>query len=639
MQLKTYFAQDASGNIIPNAQVFVYLAGTTTLASGIVDQDGAPLTNPFNADSSAAVVFAAPDGEYDVKCSGASRTVTIRAQLFDGGAFKAALAASGGSALVGADDGAGGSLWTTVAGFIAFLLSSLGSSVIGFLQSGAGAVWRSIQDMLRERLSITQFGAVAAAGVDNTTAIQNAINEALASGKALHVPAASVPFEHGELSVPYDPTKRLRIVGDHGISYFSNAKTSALKFTGTSGYAITVQGRPGGSGGPNQGSPVSFELGRVAFIGNASCDGALRIARGWFAKIENNAFFGFSKTTGGVVAFDAGDVDSGGTSFAGSSYVENNTFASSGRCIVLTGATGGQVNAMTIRGNKMLDQSYGVISSFSVVPYAEHVIIEGNHFEGTLESDIYSQGAASNWVIERNYFEQNNAAKNSPRVWFEGSANYAITVERNTFSKQLQAAGQALVRIANARGVSVKNNVSNYGGQTDRYSVDLITCTDAEAQAMPSAGSATPYPVLMNNYNIRTGTIDDKWRTPLSSAVSFYGISSGDGWPGGTSQTISAIQNKTNGFVNVQFNTTITTKSASGTSVLIGLLPLANNGPEVRFPVVTENVTGTKPFYAVLLNGGVNAQVYDANGTALNYQTAVAVGSKFFANLQYITQS
>lgn len=105
MQLKTYFAQDASGNIIPNAQVFVYLAGTTTLASGIVDQDGAPLTNPFNADSGAAVVFAAPDGEYDVKCSGASRTVTIRAQLFDGGAFKGDLAAPGGSALVGYDGG------------------------------------------------------------------------------------------------------------------------------------------------------------------------------------------------------------------------------------------------------------------------------------------------------------------------------------------------------------------------------------------------------------------------------------------------------------------------------------------------------------------------------------------------------
>lgn len=186
MELKTYFAQDASGNIMPGAQVFVYLAGTTTLASGIVDQNGAPLTNPFNADSSAAVVFAAPDGEYDVKCSGASRTVTIRAKLFDGGAFKAELAATGGSALVGADDGASGSLWTTVAGFIAFLLSSLGSSVIGFIQSGVGAIWRSVMDKLRETVSVADYMTDAQRAdiltgtptLDIAPAIQAAINAA-----------------------------------------------------------------------------------------------------------------------------------------------------------------------------------------------------------------------------------------------------------------------------------------------------------------------------------------------------------------------------------------------------------------------------------------------------------------------------
>ena len=182
MQLKTYFAQDASGNIIPNAQVFVYLAGTTTLATGIVDQSGAPLTNPFNADSSAAVVFAAPDGDYDVKCSGASRTVTIRAQFFDGGAFKSDLAATGGSALVGADDGAGGSLWTTVAGFIAFLLSSLGASVIGFIQAGVGAVQRTLQAKAREVVTVTDFGASATAGVDSTDAIKKALSAVPAGG-------------------------------------------------------------------------------------------------------------------------------------------------------------------------------------------------------------------------------------------------------------------------------------------------------------------------------------------------------------------------------------------------------------------------------------------------------------------------
>ena len=170
MQLKTYFAQDASGNIIPNAQVFVYLAGTTTLASGLVDQDGAPLTNPFNADSSAAVVFAAPDGEYDVKCSGASRTVTIRAQLFDGGAFKADLAAPGGAALV------------------------------GFQQAGTGAVTTTVQSKLRETVSFDDFGVVGDGTTDDTAKAQNAINAAV--GKRLIGNGAKTYLFKDQLTIP-----------------------------------------------------------------------------------------------------------------------------------------------------------------------------------------------------------------------------------------------------------------------------------------------------------------------------------------------------------------------------------------------------------------------------------------------------
>lgn len=83
MELKTYFAQDASGNIIPNASVTVYVANTLTLASGLQDENGSPLSNPFSADSNAKVAVAAPDGLYDILVSGGSRDVTIRAQFLD----------------------------------------------------------------------------------------------------------------------------------------------------------------------------------------------------------------------------------------------------------------------------------------------------------------------------------------------------------------------------------------------------------------------------------------------------------------------------------------------------------------------------------------------------------------------------
>lgn len=104
MELKTYFAQDASGNIMPGATVTVYLANTTTLATGLQNEAGSPLANPFNADSSAKVAFYAPDGLYDILVVGNARTVTIRAQFvtIDGAnILRADLAAPGGAALVG----------------------------------------------------------------------------------------------------------------------------------------------------------------------------------------------------------------------------------------------------------------------------------------------------------------------------------------------------------------------------------------------------------------------------------------------------------------------------------------------------------------------------------------------------------
>lgn len=98
------------------------------------------------------------------------------------------LAAPGGSALVGSDDGASGSLWTTVAGFIAFLLSSLGASVIGFIQAGTGAIQRSVHDKLRETVSVKDFGAVGDGVADDTAAIIAAL---ASSAKRIHFPAGT----------------------------------------------------------------------------------------------------------------------------------------------------------------------------------------------------------------------------------------------------------------------------------------------------------------------------------------------------------------------------------------------------------------------------------------------------------------
>lgn len=74
------------------------------------------------------------------------------------GTVKAAdLAAPGGSALVGSDDGASGSLWTTVQGFINRLLSPLGLRTIGFQQNYAAAVAQVAATPLSNIVSVSDF--------------------------------------------------------------------------------------------------------------------------------------------------------------------------------------------------------------------------------------------------------------------------------------------------------------------------------------------------------------------------------------------------------------------------------------------------------------------------------------------------
>lgn len=87
MELKTYFAQDAAGNIISSAVVNVYLQGTATLATGLTRADGTPLENPFAADGAGRIQFRAPDGYYDIQVSAGSgiiQTLTIQCVDYSG---------------------------------------------------------------------------------------------------------------------------------------------------------------------------------------------------------------------------------------------------------------------------------------------------------------------------------------------------------------------------------------------------------------------------------------------------------------------------------------------------------------------------------------------------------------------------
>lgn len=83
MELKNYFAQDDAGNILPNAICYLYERGTEILVKTLKDADGTALVNPFTADDKGMVVFAAPNGLYDLRITKGARDSRIRIQCLD----------------------------------------------------------------------------------------------------------------------------------------------------------------------------------------------------------------------------------------------------------------------------------------------------------------------------------------------------------------------------------------------------------------------------------------------------------------------------------------------------------------------------------------------------------------------------
>lgn len=83
MELKTYFAQDAQGNVIPNPAVHVYFVGTTTYATGLKNATGGALANPFTGSDKGQIQFAAPNGDYDMRVVSGVRDYSIRVRFVD----------------------------------------------------------------------------------------------------------------------------------------------------------------------------------------------------------------------------------------------------------------------------------------------------------------------------------------------------------------------------------------------------------------------------------------------------------------------------------------------------------------------------------------------------------------------------
>lgn len=172
---QTFYA--AEGQTSFTVSAFIYTPGSGTLR---VFVNGARVTG---VQETSSTTFSLPVG---VSCKAGdkvfvealleevslySQDVQLREDLAD------KTDSAKGAGMVGAIDGASGSIFTTVAGFIAKILSSTGSGIIGFLQAGTGSVYRSVLAKLQDTVHVADKGCVGG-DIDEAVQLQAAINSA-----------------------------------------------------------------------------------------------------------------------------------------------------------------------------------------------------------------------------------------------------------------------------------------------------------------------------------------------------------------------------------------------------------------------------------------------------------------------------
>jgi hypothetical protein len=119
--------------------------------------------------------------------------------------------------------------WVRITSTIASYAASAGSSLVGWIQAGVGAVVRTVQDKLRESKSVKDFGAVGDGVVDDTAAIQAAIN-------------SFANAAYGRLVFPTGTYRTTTTLNTNNRSLILDGRGSIIKFDATMTYGIVATG-------------------------------------------------------------------------------------------------------------------------------------------------------------------------------------------------------------------------------------------------------------------------------------------------------------------------------------------------------------------------------------------------------------
>jgi hypothetical protein len=111
------------------------------------------------------------------------------------------------------------------------LASSSGSSTVGYTQGGAGAVTTTVQNKLRESVSVKDFGAVGNGIANDAAAIQAAINSLSSTGGQVVIPSGT--YNIGTTTINMVTNVSLMGQGAGSNGFAATAKSSVLVYSGT----------------------------------------------------------------------------------------------------------------------------------------------------------------------------------------------------------------------------------------------------------------------------------------------------------------------------------------------------------------------------------------------------------------------
>lgn len=342
---------------------------------------------------------------------------------------------------------------------------------------------------------VRRYGAVGDNSTDNSVALQAAIDVCEYASIEMFVPAG-VFLHASSLSITDASLDGFRIrgvsSGDYGTSA-GNAPTrgSILKYTGA-GTGITIDS------GAATTSPKYVEIDGITFVGNSGADDGVLITRATWVRFSRCGWFGYSQTNGNAVRLTIGS----GT-FTGAIRFYDCWWSSNERCVY---ADTSPINILSFIRCDFHSNVYAFYHGATGASYyIRHLKFIDSHFEEN-DQDILINGGVAGFSVIESYFEQNDNAQNNPRIQFAATGSSplsgAVRIIGNEFSKQLQGATQRLIHLAYCDGVTIRDNWSAYGDQTDRYWVEVGTSVaNYDIEPARVVSGVTAYPIRISGAN------------------------------------------------------------------------------------------------------------------------------------------